>query len=236
MRRPFIPRRIPPAAFLITLTLSGSACADAVSYTQQVQPILAKRCFACHGPDVAESGLALDQREAALGQADSGASAIVPHKPGESEVIRRITTTEVGDRMPPEGGPLPSSEVEILRSWIEAGAPYEKHWAFVAPRPRDPPEVSFPEWAANPIDRFILARLLDKGLAPSPPADRRALARRVYFDVTGLPPTTAELNEFLADDRADAYPRLVDKLLASPRYGEKWGRHLLDVVRYAESN
>lgn len=213
-----------------------AASAPRVSFARDVQPLLASRCFACHGPDTSESGLALHERDAALVATAAGEPAIVAGDPNASELIRRVTSHDEGERMPPEGKPLSDGEVAILRAWISAGARYEKHWAFVPPRKEPPPQVAAKNKVANPIDAYIIARLEAKGLEPAPQAEKRVLARRVYFDVTGLPPKPEEMAEFLADDRPNAYEELVDRLLASPRYGEKWGRHWLDVVRYAETN
>ena len=140
------------------------------------------------------------------------------------------------ERMPPEGKPLSSKEIETLKQWIAAGAKWEKHWAFVPPQPHTPPSVRNKAWVQNPIDAFILARLEQADLAPAPPADKRSLARRAYFDVTGLPPTNEQVEAFLSDTAPDAWPRLVDSLLASPHYGEHWARHWLDLVRFAETN
>ncbi len=227
--------RLAPGVVL-TMLGTGLWANEGISFSRDVQPILAKNCFACHGPDDAQSGFALHDRDLALAATDSGEPALVPGEPEKSELIRRVLSADAGERMPPEGKPLSDREVQILRNWVAQGAQYEKHWAFV-PRGRpEPPTVSDAAWGANPIDRFILARLEAKGLAPAPRAERGVLARRLYFDLTGLPPTLDELQEFLEDTRPGAYERLVDKLLASPRYGEKWARHWLDVVRYAESN
>jgi len=213
-----------------------SDAAESISFSREVQPLLAKHCFSCHGANETEGGLALNERDAAIAESDSGAFAIVPGKPDESELIRRVLSADVDERMPAEGDPLADREIQILRDWIAEGAKYQKHWAFVAPEKRDPPQVTDLDWVLNPIDAFVLARLEANGLQPTPPAAKGVLARRVYFDVTGLPPTPDELEAFLDDDRPDAYERLVDRLLASPRYGEKWARHWLDVVRYGESN
>lgn len=207
-----------------------------VRYSQQVQPILAKHCFACHGPETSEGTLALDSAEGALGEKDSGLHAIVPGDSAASELMARITTSDDSMRMPPHGKPLSEAEIETLRRWIDQGAEWEPHWAFQEVRAVEPPEVKQHEWVTNAVDRFVLARLEAAGLQPAPPADRRTLARRLYYDLTGLPPTPAELAEFLDDPRQDAYERLVDRLLQSPHYGERWGRHWLDVVRFAESN
>ncbi|MEM6798762.1 MAG: PSD1 and planctomycete cytochrome C domain-containing protein [Planctomycetota bacterium] len=222
------------AVFLFLVAAAGQANATgpaAASYARDIQPILAKRCFACHGPDDAESGLALHERESAL-------MAIEPGAPEKSELLRRVMLPDdgTGERMPPEGDALSSREVKLLRQWVKQGAAYEKHWAFVPPQQSDPPKVKDPAWVANPIDAFVLQGLEAAGLTPAEPADKRTLARRVYYDITGLPPTTEQLRRFLEDDRPGAYERLIDKLLASPRYGEKWARHWLDVVRYAETN
>lgn len=220
----------------LVLTVEGIAAASEFSFSRDVKPILAKRCFACHGPDVRESGFALHDRDALFATPDSGEVAIVPGQPDASELIRRVTSDDEYERMPPDEVPLSSQEVSVLRRWITEGAAYQKHWAFLAPEKQPLPAVNDSNWIVNPIDAFVLAGLESAGLRPAPPADRRTLARRVFFDVTGLPPTTEELQLFLKDDRPDAYERLVDRLLESPRYGEKWARHWLDVVRYAETN
>jgi len=221
--------------FAVANLADGFAVAQEVDFAGKVKPLLARRCFACHGPDVSESSLALHERDAALAEPDSGDFAIVPGDPDASELMVRVTSSD-GDRMPPEGEPLSDEEAELLREWIAADAKYTKHWAFVPPKHQAPPATNNSTWVANPIDAFILDKLNAAQLEPSPPAEKRTLARRIYFDLTGLPPTLAELDEFLGDTRPNAYERLVDKLLASPRYGEKWARHWLDVVRYAESN
>ncbi len=214
----------------------AAATADAVNFSRDVKPLLARRCFACHGPDAGEGGLRFGDRESALAELDSGLHAIVPGSVEESALIDRVTSTDEFARMPPEGKPLTAEEVDLLRRWIDEGAPWQKHWAFVPPEKHAPPEVERDNWVQNPIDAFILAGVEQAGLEPAPPADRRTLARRAYFDLTGLPPTQEQLAEFLADEAPDAWPRLIDKLLASPHYGERWARHWLDVVRYAETN
>ncbi len=209
---------------------------NAVSFAQQVKPLLARRCFACHGPNVSEGGLRLDQQEDSRAELDSGAFAIVPGQAGASALLERVTAADESMRMPPEGKPLTAEEVDVLRRWIDQGAVYEKHFAFVRPERRAPPRVGRADWSDNPIDAFLLAGLEKAGLAPAPPADKRTLARRAYFNLTGLPPTEEQLAAFLADERPDAWPRLVDELLASPHYGERWARHWLDLVRFAETN
>ena len=207
-----------------------------VDFARDVKPILARKCFACHGPDAGEGGLRLHEQKAALDELDSGLRAIMPGQPHQSELLIRVMEPDEGLRMPLEGDPLSAEEIEILKSWIRQGAEWEKHWAFVPPRPHDPPAVRDAAWVRNPIDAFILAKLEAAGLTPPPSADRRTLARRAYFNVLGLPPTDEQLKTFLANESPDAWEQLVDELLASPHYGEHWARHWLDVVRYAETN
>jgi hypothetical protein len=213
---------------------------DGPDFAREVRPILSNRCFKCHGPDAdhQEAGLRLDDRAAALGELDSGTRAIVPGHPDDSEVIARITSTDPDLVMPPPHTKvtLTADEKRILAEWIAAGAEYRTHWAFVKP---ERPAVAAAEndsWSRNDIDRFVLARLRREGLAPAPEADRATLCRRVHLDLVGLPPTPAELDAFLADRSPDAYERLVDRLLASPRYGERWARRWLDLARYADTN
>ncbi|MFH5804525.1 PSD1 and planctomycete cytochrome C domain-containing protein [Alienimonas sp. DA493] len=208
------------------------------NFARDVQPLLARRCLACHGPDDAEGGLMLGSRETALAVTDSGEPAILPGDAAHSPLLARITSDSEWDRMPPEGEPLTEDEVEILRNWIDGGANWEEHWAFEKPEPVDPPavEATGPAFVRNPIDQFVQARLEAAGLEPNPPADPATLLRRLTFDLTGLPPTPEETAAFVNDDDPRRYERTVDRLLASPRYGEKWGRHWLDLVRYAETN
>ena len=207
-----------------------------VDFGREVRPLLAKRCFSCHGPGTAEGGLRLHDPKHAVVELDSGQRAIVPGKPDESELLRRILAEDESERMPPEGEPLSAAEVATLRRWIAEGANYESHWAFKPVAPQQPPAVKRKDWVINPIDNFILARLEAAGLEPNPPADKLALLRRVTYDLTGLPPTPEEVDAFLADTSPNAYEKVVDRLLASEQYGERWARHWLDVVRYGESN
>lgn len=207
-----------------------------VDFGRDIQPIFAKRCFACHGPDKGEGGLRLNQRDTALAELDSGNHAVAPGQPEQSELWRRITAADEAERMPPEGQPLTAAQIELVRQWIAQGAKWEEHWAFQPVSRPTIPEVKHRDWVRNPIDAFILSRLEQNGLEPAPAADKIALLRRAYYDLTGLPPTPAEADAFLADGAPDAYERLIDRLLASPRYGERWARHWLDAVRYAETN
>lgn len=208
-----------------------------VDFGRDVKPILARRCFACHGPDKAEGGLTLTDKNSVLAaELDSGLRAVVPGELDDSELLRRISSTDEFERMPPEGKPLTENEISIVRRWIEQGAAWEVHWAFRQPEPVSPPAVADETWVRTPIDRFVLARLEAAGLPPASEADRRTLIRRAYYDLTGLPPTPEEVETFVSDDDPRAYENLVDRLLDSPHYGEKWARHWLDVVRYAETN
>ena len=229
-----------PWCALLVCAFAESAPASAapkhVSFTRDVKPILARRCFACHGPETSEGGLRLDDPKSAVAELDSGLHAIVPGRPEESELLARVTATDEGLRMPLEGEPLHAKEIEALQAWIAGGAKWEKHWAFVPPKAHEPPLVQDSDWVRNPIDAFILARLEAAGLKPSPRADKRALARRAYFNLIGMPPTNEQIEQFLQDKTPDAWERLVDELLAAPHYGERWARHWLDIVRYAETN
>jgi hypothetical protein len=209
-----------------------------------VRPILADRCFTCHGPDAKkrQAELRLDQRESALAEHPDGV-AIVPGQPDESELWKRITHADIGERMPPANSgkrPLSDAEKELLRQWIEDGAVYEPHWSFVAPTKPQPPSVRDTKWARDPLDHFVLARLEQAGLAPSPEAERATLLRRVFLDLTGLPPTPEELASFLADAAPDAYERWVDRLLEEEPYRSRYAEHLavpwLDAARYGDTN
>lgn len=219
-----------------TSVSSRNIAQSAVDFGREVQPIFAKRCFSCHGPDKAKSGLRLNERKSALAEADSGERAVVPGDLEHSELIRRIASTDAAERMPPEGPPLTPRQIGVIRRWIEQGAGWEEHWAFQPLTPRSPPAVQDRTWGRNPIDAFILSRLEQNGLAPAAPADKIALLRRACYDLTGLPPPPAQVEQFVRDDAADAYEKLLDRLLDSPAYGERWGRHWLDLVRFAETN
>ncbi|MFN3486868.1 MAG: DUF1549 domain-containing protein, partial [Planctomycetota bacterium] len=210
-----------------------------LDFHRDIRPILSDRCLLCHGPDGKSrtSPLRLDTREGATADL-GGYAAVVPGKPEKSELVRRITSRDPAEAMPPpkSGKKLTAREVELLKRWIAEGAAYERHWAFVAPKRPAVPEVKSPAWCRNEIDRFILARLEREGLKPSPEADRETLLRRLSLDLVGLPPTPSELDAFLADRSPDAYEKQVERLLASPHYGERWGRLWLDAARYADSD
>jgi len=192
-----------------------------VDFDRDVKPIFAKHCSSCHGADKQKGGLRLDRKP-------DGADA-------HGEVLKRVTSADPAERMPPKGDPLTPAQVATLKTWIEQGAKWpdaggELWWSFKSLVKIDPPK------AANPIDGFILAKLREKGLAPSPAADKRTLIRRLHFDLIGLPPTPEEIDAFLKDDSPNAYEKLVDRLLASPRHGERWARHWLDIVHFGETH
>jgi mono/diheme cytochrome c family protein len=230
--------------------------AAAIDFNRDVRPILSNNCFRCHGPDAAKrkAGLRLDAREHALKPTESGATAIVPGKPDESEIVRRVFDT--GDeQMPPADSNkrLTETEKARLREWIAAGAPWQEHWAFIAAtRPSvpsaladgTPPARGYPvpatlqrsDWPRNAIDNFILARLEAEKLTPSPEADRLTLIRRLSLDLTGLPPTPDDVDRFVNDTDGDAYDTLVDRLLNSPRYGERMAQEWLDAARFADTH
>lgn len=210
-----------------------------VAFNRDIRPILADACFQCHGPDSAtrKAGLRLDEAASALASRD-GSPAIVPGNVAASELVRRITTDDPLERMPPPAAQrqLSRREGQLLERWIAEGAPYEPHWSFVPPRRPELPAVPSGAESRNPIDLFVQARLANLGLGPSPEADRATLIRRLSLDLTGLPPTCAEIETFAADDDPMAYDRLVDRLLGSARYGERMAIDWLDAARYADTH
>jgi len=234
-----------------TLAAVQASAADdeAVQFFEtSVRPVLAEHCLDCHGPREQWAGLRLDSRDAMLKGGDSG-PAVIPGRPDQSLLMKAVRRQSEDLVMPPEdeGEPLTARQIADLERWIAAGAIAPEtdpapptrdpnHWAFQPPTSRAAPAVANAAWPRGDLDRFILARLESESLVPAAPADPRTLVRRVTFDLTGLPPTPEETEAFLADDRPDAYERLVERLLASPAYGERWGRHWLDVARYADSN
>ncbi len=207
-----------------------------VDFSTQIQPILARKCYSCHGPDLQEGGLRFDDREVVLGAADSGKHAIVAGKADASELLRRITIEDEDERMPPEGKRLSEAEVQALRSWIDAGAEYAPHWSFQPIKRHELPEVKDAAWMRQPIDAFVLSKLENNRLQPVAEASPAELVRRVYVDITGLPPTPEAVDAWCKDWNESTYVRLVDQLLADPALGERWARTWLDVVRFAETN
>jgi hypothetical protein len=222
-----------------------SCCAaeDKIDFNSQIRPLLAKHCYACHGSDVAEGGVRFDQRESVIKEADSGNTPIVPGDIDTSELLRRISSADESERMPPEGDRLKEDSVAILKRWIEQGAEYSKHWSF---QPISDPEIPLVADASatirNPIDAFVFSKLQRKGLAPNASADSRTLLRRLYYGTIGLPPTASDVDAFAESaNRGDAefdieYELQVDRMLSDPGLGQRWGRHWLDLVRYAETN
>ena len=235
------------AALAVSQPLSGSQVAGAsrglftkrVSYRSDVLPILSAKCFSCHGPDDAarKAGLRLDIPDS-LKPAASGKLPIVPGNIAASELIKRITLKSGALQMPPAetGHPLTSSEVQTITEWIKSGAKYEQHWAFIPPkRAALPTSPEAKAWSSHPVDLFVSSAMRRSGLHPSPDTDKHTLLRRAALDLTGIPPTPDEINAFVADKRPDAYARQVDRLLASPAYGEHWARVWMDLARYADS-
>lgn len=229
---------VPSARTAAVEAAAADSVPDRVDFNRQIRGILSNRCFACHGPDEEErqAGLRLDTAE---GSRDDlgGYAAIVPGNPEASTLIERVVSSDPDIRMPPasHGEPLTAEEVDLLRRWIRQGAEYDLHWAYRKPVRPELPVVRHSRWVRNEIDRFILSRLEREGLTPSPEADRYALLRRVSLDLTGLPPTLEEADQFIADASSDAYEKLVDRLLEKPAYGEHWARRWLDLARYADS-
>jgi mono/diheme cytochrome c family protein len=219
---------------------------DPVDFVRDVRPIFGKHCLACHGPEKQKSGLRLDRKRDALSGGDSG-PAIVPGKSAESDLIARVVGDDPETAMPPKGERLTAKEVDVVRAWIDSGATWpdgvdgessakSTHWAFSPTSRPATPAPRRQDWGRNPIDAFILSRLETERVEPSAEADRPTLIRRLSLDLLGLPPTRAEFEEFMNDRSFDAYERLVDRLLASPHFGERWGRHWLDLARYADSD
>jgi hypothetical protein len=211
-----------------------------LNFTRDIRPILSNKCFLCHGADTSKrkAELRLDTAAGAFGPAESGDKAIVPGDLESSELYWRITSEDPLEHMPPpkSGKSLTTAEIERLKTWIEQGATYESHWAFVAPSRPAVPQVRNSGWARDPIDAFILARLDQEGLQPSPETERVTLLRRLSLDLLGLPPTIEEVNTFLADSGPNAFDAQVERLLGSPHYGERWGGQWLDAARYADSD
>ena len=212
---------------------------DKIDFASQIRPILSDNCFFCHGPDAnhREGGLRLDQAGAAFGEGDSGEPAIVPGKPDESELLQRILSNDPDLQMPkPESGKqLEAEEIELIRRWIEEGAPWDDHWAYRKPQKSRVPSIVDHEWSFNFIDQYIGNRLEKESLLPTDDADPVTLVRRLHLDLTGLPPEPVVVEDFLKDTRPDRYERLVDRLLASPQFGERMAMYWLDLVRYADT-
>src|SRR5438876_5682798 len=223
--------------------------AGTIDFAKDIRPIFERSCWKCHGSEKTKGGLRLDDAKAALAGGDSGPVILLGAKATESKLLRLVAGLDAELKMPPEGPALSAIDVGKLRAWIEQGAKFgtsdrdiaganrSGHWSFQPLREVPVPEIRNPQSAIpNEIDRFILARLEKEGVAPAPEVDRYTMLRRLCLDLTGLPPTPEQIDEFIGDSAADAYERLVDRLLASPHYGERWGRHWLDGARYADSD
>lgn len=223
---------------LVGFGITGSAAT--VEFNKDVRPILSDKCYICHGPDAKNKHIPfrLDHEEDAKAKLPDGKHAIVESHPEQSEMIRRISAEKPAQRMPPAytGVRLSPKEIETITTWIAQGAKWQKHWSFLPPKHYPAPPVKNAAWVQNPIDAFVLARLEEQNLRPSPEADRETLIRRVTLDLTGLPPTPAEIDAFLNDKSDRAYEKVVDRLLASPRYGERMAFGWLDAARYADTN
>lgn len=218
---------------------SSLPAAEPIEFNRDIRPLLSDACFHCHGPENAKrkADLRFDTHEGATADL-GGHRAIVPGKAGESEMLKRLIAPDGKGRMPPpSAGPrLTAQQIDLLRRWIEQGAKYQKHWALIAPQRAELPTVKNRAWPRNPLDYFIQSRLEKEGFNPAPEADRATLIRRLSLDLTGLPPIPAEVDAFLADRSPDAYEHLVDRLLASPRYGERLAFRWLEAARYADTN
>ncbi len=220
---------------LLCATISSARGADSIEYNRDIRPILAENCFACHGQDSAarKAGLRLDRRDDAI-----NAEAFVPGKASESGLIERIYSLAADKQMPPpkSNKKLTLAQKELLKRWIDAGAEYQPHWSFIAPKRPALPKVAEEKWVRNPIDRFILAELEKRGLTPAPEADRRTLARRLSLDLTGLPAEPMDVEAFVKDQSPDYYEKYVDKLMKMPQWGEHRARHWMDAARYADTH
>jgi hypothetical protein len=245
-RRHFLSQTWPHAGQLLGMVAAGAALAvqaasppDKVDFNYSIKPLLSDRCYACHGPDekARKAKLRLDTQEGVFKGLEDGLAVVKPSDLAKSEMYRRITSDDPDEKMPPPKSNLTLSQddIALVRRWIEQGAEWKRHWSFVPVSHVPLPEVKNRQWPRNEIDRFVLARLEREGLQPSPEASPERLLRRVTFDLTGLPPTLAQMDAFLADSSAQAYERAVDRLLASPAYGERMAVDWLDVARYADT-
>src|SRR5262245_3082133 len=238
-----IKRRVQLSLIALTITfiylgffpVNGSQV-KSIDFNRDIRPILSDNCFACHGPDDKQrmAGLRLDTKEGIFGKP----GVIVPSDSARSKLILRVTSKDPNVVMPPpdSGHKLTANQIELLKRWVDEGASWTQHWAYLPLKRSELPEVNKSGWVRNPIDQFILARLEKEGLTPSPEADKVTLLRRLHFDLTGLPPASAEIDAFLADKSPDAYEKVVERLFASPHYGERMAMQWLDLARYADTH
>ena len=231
--------------FLVcTYAASSSAKSPAgpakIDFNRDIRPIFSEHCYACHGPDERKrkAGLRLDVQEDAFKELKSGNHALVAGDLSKSSLVALITSTDPDEVMPPpkHNKPLKPEQIALLKQWVQEGAQWKKHWSFIPPERSELPSVKDQKWPRNPIDYFTLARLEKEKLKPNPEADKPTLVRRATLDLTGLPPTIEEVDAFLADKSHDAYEKLVDRLLASPHYGERMAQNWMDLARYADTS
>lgn len=227
-------------AAVVSLSAVSSAAPTRVNYSRDIRPILSNTCFKCHGPDEKErkAGLRLDTKDGAFVKLESGDRAVVPGSSAQSAVYQRLSSSDPDVRMPPPGSgkTISSEQIALIKQWIDEGAQFQGHWSFIKPQRPAVPDVAGPLAARNPIDRFVLSRLDEEALKPAPPAEKTALIRRLTLDLTGLPPTIRDVDAFLSDHSPHAYEKVVDRLLASPRYGEQMTRYWLDAARYGDTH
>ena len=221
-------------------TCSVSAADDSINFSRDILPLLSENCFKCHGPDEArrESDLRLDRHATAIARLDSGQTAVVPGESSQSELFKRIATSDSDLKMPPpdSGKKLTAGQIQLIRKWLDDGAEWSGHWAFLPPKKPSPPE-SIKQWQANnPIDYFVNVRLAAENLTPENRASKETLIRRATLDLTGLPATIKEIDHFLADKSEQAFERVVDRLLSSDKYGEHMARYWLDAARYGDTH
>ncbi|HTH47323.1 MAG TPA: DUF1549 domain-containing protein, partial [Candidatus Limnocylindria bacterium] len=245
--KPLIDALPPARAFVRVLVVAWSGLlmapflgVAAVDFGRDVQPILSDKCYHCHGPDepARKAKLRFDTKDGAFRLNKEGKAVIVPGRGADSELVKRLLSKDPDEQMPPPDShrTVTAQQIETLQKWIDEGAKWGLHWSFQPITHPAVPAIRNPGWAHNPIDRFILSRLEQEGLKPSPEADRERLIRRVTFDLTGLPPTPAEVAAFLHDASPLAYEHLVDRLLDSPRYGERMAADWLDLARYSDTH
>jgi hypothetical protein len=220
---------------LVAGSIEAFAGNGVIQYNRDIRPILSDNCFACHGPDekTRAAELRLDVREAAVNK-----QAIVPGKPAESSILKRILSSDENEVMPPPTShkTLTQGQKDLLRAWIAEGAEYQGHWAYIVPVKPELPQVRNPGWVRNPIDRFVLSELERRGIEPAPEADLRSLIRRVALDLTGLPPSPEDVERVLSDPTPERYENYVDELLSRQEWGEHRGRYWLDYARYADTH
>ncbi len=223
-----------------TMTKRRQPAVAHIDFDRQVRPIFSDKCYPCHGPDETHrmAKLRFDMKDGGAFAEHGGYIIVKPGDSANSRLYQRVSSDKKSFQMPPAstGQALTPAQIEVIKKWIDEGAHWETHWAYAVPQRPEVPKVSNPAWVRNPIDSFVLANLDKNSLKPSGEADRAILLRRVTFDLTGLPPTPAELEAFLADKSPDAYEKVVDRLLLSPRYGERMAMQWLDLARYADTH